>query len=90
MLTSLSKTGDIDWGQVTMVEQNVQNKQSIVTTGMTIMSGITAIIGDSGAPVGKVSGGDIDIYGIHKGNSLYGGYEAYVPYDNIKSYLNLQ
>ena len=45
--------------------------------------------GDSGAPVGKVSSGTINIYGIHKGDSPNLQYSAYVPYDTIKSYLRL-
>lgn len=46
-------------------------------------------VGDSGGPVGKVSGSNINIYGIHRGNSPDESYSAYVPYDTIKSYLDL-
>lgn len=45
---------------------------------------------DSGAPVGKVLSGEIDIYGIHKGR-VPGEeeYARYVPYDAIEYYLEL-
>ena len=56
----------------------------------TVFATYNAIPGDSGGPVGKVSGSVIDIYGIHKGNSWYGNYEAYMPYDVLDSYLDLQ
>ena len=48
-----------------------------------------AVRGDSGAPVGKVSGSNISIYGIHRGDSPDYSYEAYVSYDTLKSYLDL-
>ncbi len=75
VLTSLSKTTGIDWGQVTLVEQNVQNQDLVITTGMTIFNGISATHGDSGAPMMELFGNQY--HGILK-NAV-----AFSPWSNI-------
>lgn len=81
VLTSLSKTGGTDWGQVTYVEQSRQNTSGVVTTGLTIMSGISATSGDSGAPVMELFGNQY--HGILKGAT------AFSPWSNIAPSLGV-
>ena len=54
-----------------------------------IYADYTSDEGDSGAPVGKVLSGEIDIYGIHEGTVVGSSWKQYVPYDVIEDELGL-
>jgi hypothetical protein len=85
VLASLSMSGGFDLGQVWLTQQTITFTNGMTITGMTLVTGVNSIGGDSGSPYTQVFGSKY--HGIHSGSSPT--FTVFTPWSNISPSLGV-